>query len=60
MSWVLAFLEGRLPFTAIAEVIEGVLDRIEAAPIAHFEQLFECDAAARKLAAQFVGQGAVT
>jgi 1-deoxy-D-xylulose-5-phosphate reductoisomerase len=57
---VAAFLEGRIPFTAIAEVIEGVLDRTEPAPIAHFEQLFECDAAARRLAEQFVAQGAVT
>jgi 1-deoxy-D-xylulose-5-phosphate reductoisomerase len=55
---VAAFLDGRLPFTAIADVIEGVLDRIETAPIAHFEQLFECDAAARRLAEQFVAQGA--
>jgi 1-deoxy-D-xylulose-5-phosphate reductoisomerase len=55
---VAAFLAGRIPFTAIAEVIEGVLDRTEAVPIAHFEQLFECDAAARALAEQFVGQGA--
>jgi 1-deoxy-D-xylulose-5-phosphate reductoisomerase len=57
---VAAFLDGRLPFTAIPEVIEGVLDSIDVLPIAHFEQLFECDAAARKLAEQFVAQGAVT
>ncbi len=57
---VAAFLEGRIPFTGIAEVIEGVLDRTEPAPIVHFEQLFECDAGARRLAEQFVAQGAVT
>jgi len=55
---VAAFLEGRIPFTAIAEVIEGVLDRTDAVPIGHFEQLYECDAAARSLAEQFVAQGA--
>ncbi len=55
---VAAFLDGRIPFTAIPEVIEGVLDRTDATPIAHFEQLFECDAAARSLAERFVAQGA--
>jgi 1-deoxy-D-xylulose-5-phosphate reductoisomerase len=55
---VAAFLDGRLPFTAIPEVIEAVLDRTGTEPIAHFEQLFECDAAARSLAEQFVAQGA--
>jgi 1-deoxy-D-xylulose-5-phosphate reductoisomerase len=55
---VAAFLEGRIPFTAIPEVIGGVLDRTDAAPIGHFEQLYECDAQARKLAEQFVAQGA--
>jgi 1-deoxy-D-xylulose-5-phosphate reductoisomerase len=56
---VAAFLEGRISFSAIADVIEGVLDGMEAAPIAHFEQLFECDAEARRLAEQFVAQAAV-
>ena len=55
-----AFLEGRLAFTAIAEVIEGVLDRLEPRPVSHFEELYECDRAARELAERFVGQGAVT
>ncbi len=55
---VAAFLEGRIPFTAIAEVIASVLERTEPAPIGHFEQLFECDARARQLAEQLVGQGA--
>jgi 1-deoxy-D-xylulose-5-phosphate reductoisomerase len=56
---VAAFLDGRIPFTAIPEVVAGVLDRTDVAPIAHFEQLFECDAAARGLAEQLVAQGAV-
>jgi 1-deoxy-D-xylulose-5-phosphate reductoisomerase len=57
---VAAFLEGRLAFSAIAEVIEGVLDRLEPRPVSHFEELYECDRAARELAERFVGQGAVT
>ena len=55
---VAAFLDGRIAFTAIPEVIEGVLGEIEQAPVAHFEQLFECDARARELAERFVAQGA--
>ncbi|MFI5123168.1 MAG: hypothetical protein ACHQJ5_09760 [Vicinamibacteria bacterium] len=55
---VAAFLEGRIPFTAIAEVIEGVLERTEPSPVSHFEQLFECDAQAREFAERLVGQGA--
>jgi 1-deoxy-D-xylulose-5-phosphate reductoisomerase len=51
---VAAFLDGRLPFAGIGEVIEGALEAIEAQPIAHFEQLFECDAAARETAAELV------
>jgi 1-deoxy-D-xylulose-5-phosphate reductoisomerase len=53
-----AFLEGRIGFTAIAEVIEGVLERTDPAPVGHFEDLFECDRAARELAERLVGQGA--
>jgi 1-deoxy-D-xylulose-5-phosphate reductoisomerase len=55
---VAAFLEGRIPFTAIPEVIASVLDQIEPSPIGHFEQLFECDALARELAGRLVTQGA--
>ena len=55
---VAAFLDGRLPFTGIAEVIAEVLERIPPSPLAHFEQLFECDRAARELAARLVAEGA--
>jgi 1-deoxy-D-xylulose-5-phosphate reductoisomerase len=55
---VAAFLDGRLPFTGIAEVIAEVLERIPPTPLAHFEQLFECDGAARELASQLVAEGA--
>jgi 1-deoxy-D-xylulose-5-phosphate reductoisomerase len=55
---VAAFLDGRLPFTGIAEVIAEVLERIPPTPLVHFEQLFECDGAARELAARLVAQEA--
>jgi len=47
---VAAFLEGRIPFTGIPEVIESCLDAVPAGPIGHFEDLFEVDAAAREQA----------
>jgi 1-deoxy-D-xylulose-5-phosphate reductoisomerase len=55
---VAAFLAGRIPFTAIAQVIEGVLDQMGAQPVTHFEELFECDARARELAGLLVGERA--
>jgi 1-deoxy-D-xylulose-5-phosphate reductoisomerase len=55
---VAAFLDGRIAFTAIAGVIETVLDSVGPGPVTHFAQLFECDARARELAGQLVGQGA--
>ncbi len=51
---VAAFLDGRIAFTAIAEVIAGALDRIEAAPLGHFEELFACDRRAREVAGALV------
>ena len=51
---VAAFLDGRIPFTAIPEVISGALERIDPAPFAHFEELFECDTVARQLAGALV------
>jgi 1-deoxy-D-xylulose-5-phosphate reductoisomerase len=55
---VAAFLGGRIPFTAIAEVIDGVLERTGSQLLTHFEQLFECDREAREAAERLVGQGA--
>ena len=55
---VAAFLGGRIPFTAIAEVIDEVLERTGSQPLTHFEQLFECDREAREAAERLVGQGA--
>ncbi len=42
-----AFLDGRLPFTGIAEVITRCLEEVPTGPAEHFERLFEADAAAR-------------
>src|SRR5206468_10240460 len=42
-----AFLGGRLPFTAIAEVIERTLEALPAATLGHFEDLYAVDAEAR-------------
>jgi 1-deoxy-D-xylulose-5-phosphate reductoisomerase len=44
---VAAFLEGRIPFTGIAGVIERVLEEMPARPVGHFDELFAADAEAR-------------
>ena len=44
---VAAFLDGRIPFTGIAEVIERVLEETPSQPIGHFDDLFATDAEAR-------------
>jgi 1-deoxy-D-xylulose-5-phosphate reductoisomerase len=45
---VAAFLEERIPFTAIPAVIERVLEEMPARPVTHFDDLFAADAEARK------------
>ncbi|MDX6697414.1 MAG: 1-deoxy-D-xylulose-5-phosphate reductoisomerase [Solirubrobacteraceae bacterium] len=50
-----AFLEGRLAFLGIPEVIEGVLDRLPAAPLHGWDSLYEADRAARAAAVELVG-----
>jgi 1-deoxy-D-xylulose-5-phosphate reductoisomerase len=45
-----AFLAGRLPFLAIAEVIERTLQELGSAPVRAFESLYEADREARELA----------
>ena len=45
---VAAFLDGRIPFTGIAEVIERVLAEMPTQPIGHFDHLFATDAEARQ------------
>ncbi|MGN6255820.1 MAG: 1-deoxy-D-xylulose-5-phosphate reductoisomerase [Solirubrobacterales bacterium] len=45
---VAAFLEERIPFTAIPAVIERVMEIMYARPVTHFEDLFAADAEARE------------
>ena len=45
---VAAFLDGRIPFTGIAAVIERVLEEMPARPITHFDDVFATDAEARR------------
>jgi 1-deoxy-D-xylulose-5-phosphate reductoisomerase len=49
---VAAFLDGRIPFTGIAAVIERVLEEMPARPVTHFDDLFATDAEARKRSEQ--------
>jgi 1-deoxy-D-xylulose-5-phosphate reductoisomerase len=50
-----AFLDGRLGFLGIAEVIERVLDRLGAGAVHSFESLYDADRQARESAAELVG-----
>jgi 1-deoxy-D-xylulose-5-phosphate reductoisomerase len=47
---VAAFLEGRLPFLGIAEVVEEALAAVEGVPARDLDDLVEADAAARRFA----------
>jgi 1-deoxy-D-xylulose-5-phosphate reductoisomerase len=51
---VQAFLDGEIPFTAIAEVIERTLEAHESRPIHHFNVLYGADAEARDIAQELV------
>src|SRR4051812_15558127 len=51
---VYAFLEGRLAFTEIADVIDATLQAMPGGPVRAFESLFEADRAARELASEQV------
>ena len=51
---VAAFLDRRLPFLRIAEVIEATLDRHAGDPAQSLEELLEADAVARETAAREV------
>ncbi len=42
-----AFLDRRIPFTGIPEVIERTLEALPGGPVRHFEELFQMDEAAR-------------
>jgi 1-deoxy-D-xylulose-5-phosphate reductoisomerase len=47
---VAAFLDGLLPFLAIAEVIEATLDALPTEPVRGVEQLIQTDLTARHTA----------
>jgi 1-deoxy-D-xylulose-5-phosphate reductoisomerase len=47
---VAAFMDGRLPFLGIAEVVEETLAAVDGAPARDLDDLVEADAAARALA----------
>jgi 1-deoxy-D-xylulose-5-phosphate reductoisomerase len=47
---VAAFLEGRLPFLAIGDVVADALERSDESPARDLDELFEADARARQLA----------
>jgi 1-deoxy-D-xylulose-5-phosphate reductoisomerase len=51
---VAAFLDGALPFTGIADVIERALDAVPPRPVGHFSDLYKADAQAREYAAELV------
>jgi 1-deoxy-D-xylulose-5-phosphate reductoisomerase len=51
---VSAFLGGRIPFTAIAEVVERTLEAIPPVAPGHFEDLYAVDAEARERARELI------
>jgi 1-deoxy-D-xylulose-5-phosphate reductoisomerase len=53
-----AFLQGRLRFLEIAEVIERTLDLVEVEQVRSFESLYEADRRAREVAGELVAAGA--
>src|SRR3954468_2715152 len=57
---VAAFLDGRIPFTAIAEVVERTLDAIPVTMPGHFDDLYEVDAEARERAGELIQAAGVT
>jgi 1-deoxy-D-xylulose-5-phosphate reductoisomerase len=51
-----AFLAGRVPFTAIPEIVEGTLEAVPTITPSHFEELYEADAEGREVAARLVAR----
>jgi 1-deoxy-D-xylulose-5-phosphate reductoisomerase len=51
---VAAFLDGRIPFTAIAEVVERTLEALPARTPGHFADLYAIDAEARERARELL------
>ena len=54
-----AFLEGRLAFNGIPEVIERTLSELPAAPVRAFESLYEADREAREVAGEAVASARI-
>jgi len=55
-----AFLDRRIPYTAIAEVVERTLEALPPTTPGHFEDLFAVDAEARERAAELIAQVGAT
>jgi 1-deoxy-D-xylulose-5-phosphate reductoisomerase len=55
---VAAFLDRRLPFLRIADVIAAVLDHLPAAPLSNLDDVMAADSAARRLATEQIGRWA--
>jgi 1-deoxy-D-xylulose-5-phosphate reductoisomerase len=55
-----AFLDRRIPYTAIAEVVEGTLESLPPTTPGHFEELFAVDAEARERARELIAQVGAT
>jgi 1-deoxy-D-xylulose-5-phosphate reductoisomerase len=53
---VAAFLQHRIPFTAIATINRETLAQAEWTPADHFEGILECDQQARRLAQHLIDQ----
>jgi 1-deoxy-D-xylulose-5-phosphate reductoisomerase len=51
---VAAFLEERIPFSAIPEVVERALEAVPPKPVTHFDDLFSADDEARRRAGELV------
>src|SRR5688572_4870225 len=51
---VAAFLDGRIPFAGIPEIVEGALEEIPARTPTHFDDLYATDAQAREVAGRLV------
>jgi 1-deoxy-D-xylulose-5-phosphate reductoisomerase len=51
-----AFLDGRLPFLGIGDVIESALERLDVGRVHSFDSLYDADRDARALAAELVAE----
>ena len=56
---VAAFLDGRLRFTGVAEVVERMLAEMPAEPLTDFEDLFAVDEEARRRSTELIEEMAV-